>query len=241
MAVLKKIERFHLTTGDFDFNDNITPFGVLNLFQEIAGNHAEELGIGFQATYEQGMIWILAKNKYEVVRFPHLSEVVDVITWPKLPNRFDCEREYQIRNLDGEILVKGISKWCVIDINTMRLVPSSRVSFPGEFLEEKNFLESPFVFIETNLEEFKEVLTYRVRPSDIDHNKHMNNANYVKVVYDALDIKNEKIQDIQIDYNNQCFLGEEFRVYLKKVEDYAIVLAIKNETEQVFKAKVRLI
>ena len=46
---MKKLwqREYTLRAGDFDKFDRIKPSAVLDLFQDVAGQHAEEIGVGF--------------------------------------------------------------------------------------------------------------------------------------------------------------------------------------------------
>lgn len=48
MGILKKEMAFFIQTKDVDQQDRIKPQSVFDLFQDIAGLHAEELGIGYR-------------------------------------------------------------------------------------------------------------------------------------------------------------------------------------------------
>ena len=49
------------------------------------------------------------------------GEVIKVNTWPKTQSKLEFEREYEIRDINDNLLIKGISNWCVINSETRRL------------------------------------------------------------------------------------------------------------------------
>ena len=74
-------------------------------------------------------------ENYEVVsRLPKLGEEVIIRTWPKPRNRLEFEREYEMLDVDNNLLVKGISNWCLIDINKRMISKALDVSFIGEYV-----------------------------------------------------------------------------------------------------------
>ena len=88
MGVNKTLE-FRLTVGDKDLYDNITPYCISNLFQEVASLHAIELGVGYEVMNEKKLAWIIARNKITIIDNSKLKDTVKVKTWP-LPNgRFE--------------------------------------------------------------------------------------------------------------------------------------------------------
>ena len=60
-------KEYELRGSDFDCCDRLRPASVLDLFQDVAGIHATELGVGFDDLIARKMIWVLTKVQYEVV------------------------------------------------------------------------------------------------------------------------------------------------------------------------------
>ena len=87
MMIFQK--EYELRAADFDRWDRIRPASVLSLFQDVAGIHANELGIGFAALMERKTIWVLTKVRYELVGTPRRYERVRVRTWPLPPARIN--------------------------------------------------------------------------------------------------------------------------------------------------------
>ena len=56
-----------LTADQFDHHGNVLPNVVLDLFQKAAGNHAERLGVGFEARSEEHT---LNSSHHQVSRMP---------------------------------------------------------------------------------------------------------------------------------------------------------------------------
>ena len=52
-------EKYRLRISDFDCYDRITPCCILDLAQDIAGKHADILGIGYQDFIVNNRIWVL--------------------------------------------------------------------------------------------------------------------------------------------------------------------------------------
>lgn len=214
---------FRLTTGMLDEFDKLRPYTILDLFQEMAGSHAEELGVGYDSMLEKGYNWVITKNKFIVNKYPKPSEVVNVCTWPIIPGRADFDRAYLIKNLNGEVLVEGLSKWCVIDSITHRIIRSDKVKFNGEYISTKSNLEfERGVIIEKSELDF--VFDYLVTPSMLDHYHHMNNAKYAEVVLDVVrSHTNNQIQGVQINNFNEVKCGEIIKVYNKKIDGGILV------------------
>ena len=112
MMIFEK--EYELRGSDFDRFDRIRPAAVLDLFQDVAGIHAVELGVGFHDLIAREMIWVLTKIRYEIVGELRRYERVRVRTWPLPPSRVNCRREYRIEAMDGAVLVNGTSEWVIV-------------------------------------------------------------------------------------------------------------------------------
>lgn len=238
--ILELEQTIRFTTCDFNNYEQIVPFAILNNFQDIAAEHAETCGVGFQKMLNKNIIWVLAKIKYKVINQPKRYEYCRIKTWPKEPRRFESEREYLLLNDDG-ILVKATSKWCLFDIKSNRITLCKKEDFNGEFSNVINFKEGAFDLIPFEKEKSTFLFTYTVRHSDLDRNQHMNNAKYGTIVYDALMLsENEYIDELQIDYVSQAFLGDNISIYVIKNNKERYIYGLKDEN-LVFKSLVKLL
>ncbi|MCH5179604.1 MAG: hypothetical protein J1F32_00080 [Erysipelotrichales bacterium] len=220
---------FRLTTGSFDHHDQIRPYAVLDLFQEVAGTHAEILNIGFQALYNQDIIWVLARNKYIVERAIPVSSNIKVKTWPHPNGRFDFIRDYEIYDEQGNLCIRGTSKWCLVNYKKMRIVPTTYAKIEGDFYHHEA-IPGPVDKIPYEKDEsFKLVDTHIVQVSDLDHNGHMNNAKYAELLINVLNLKKEEeIISVEFDYLEQLFLHDKIVLCLKRDEKEAILIGEKD-------------
>lgn len=191
-----------LRTGDFDRYLRITPAAVLDLFQEVAGAHAEELGIGFDASLKKGLLWVLTKVRFEVVKQPEIHTKVKVVTWPLAPSKITLRRDYEIYSLEGELLIKGASEWVFIDNKTRKIMPAAN-AYPNIDFLEKNSIEGKFSKARM-LEGETQSYEITARYSNIDMNSHVNNTQYATFVLDAINPKeNDIIKSVMLDYHKE--------------------------------------
>ena len=69
-------KEYTLRAGDFDKYDRIMPSAVLDLFQDAAGQHAIEIGVGFDEMIKRSYLWVLTKIKFKIIfhfRYPFSS------------------------------------------------------------------------------------------------------------------------------------------------------------------------
>ncbi len=229
-----------LRSSDYDTYDELTPYAILDIFQDIAGEHATKLGLGFHDMISKNLLWVLLRTKYEVVKMPQMYENVIVSTWPEVKGRADMNRDYLIKNDKGEVLIKGKSKWVVIDLNSRRLVRASNVNYPdGEYILENTFDEL-YKLDDFDIENLTPHLV-RTSFSDLDHNGHVNNASYANYIVDVLNLKREeKIKTFEINYEKELMQNQCFEVYVKRDDKVILLKGLKEDT-LIFKAKLELV
>ena len=117
MPLSKELD-YRLRYLDFDRYGRIQPTAVLDLLQDVATVHAEEIGIGRDAMVARGVFWAVVRLKYEIVRDPEYFSVVRVRTWPHTLTNFSFLRDFSICGENGELLIKASSEWVLMDVET---------------------------------------------------------------------------------------------------------------------------
>lgn len=237
---VSKILEFRLTAGDLDIYDHLTPYCISNLFQEAASLHAEDLNVGYEVMNEKGLAWIIARNKITIYDPVNIGKVVKVHTWP-LPNgRFDFDREYLLYSEEGNLIAKGTSKWLVYNLKRNFLCSSKGIMENVEFETKRNYEEKFDKINYGDINDYSLVLEKKINFSDLDHYGHMNNAKYLVVLMDSLNLsKDEIIEEIQVDYINQGYKDHILNIYLKK-EDNQYYLVGKDLDNIIFVIKAKI-
>ena len=231
-------QEYILRTSDFDKFNHIKLSSVLDLFQDAAGRHAEELGVGYDEMLERSYFWVLIKIKFQVIKSPAFHQKVVVKTWPLSPNKFIYRREYSIESENGEKLIIGSSEWVVMNSLKRRLVSAPDLyPFTEGFHPERNFEERL-----DRLDEFEtDTLPYSITPgfSEIDANNHVNNTKYANFVFDAINPENELKTDIfQIDYKKEVLQGTNLNIYHKKEENTILAEGRDDEGNIMFSCRI---
>ena len=207
---MKYKTKITLYNSYFDINDRLTFKSILSIFQDVASIHAEEIGVGYEAMVNKNLYWVLSRIKFDILKMPKINETVIVETWPHVKGRIDFDRDMKILSEDGEVLIIATSKWCVIDTINRMLCRTDNINYEGEYCLDINY-EDRFNKIVLPSENIIEKFKYNVRFSDLDHNKHMNNTNYANLVVNAID--NKEVNHFEINFINECKLGDEIVVY----------------------------
>lgn len=229
-----------MRAGDFDKFDRIMPSAILDLFQDAAGQHAEEIGVGFGDMLARNYLWVLTRVKFKILSAPTRYGTVIVKTWPLPPNRFTYRREYCVEDLLGQKLIIGSSEWAIIDSKERRLVSDPDLyPFKDGFCEEVSF-EGKLGKVH-NFETDDEPYTINVGYSELDINGHVNNTKYANYVMNALNPEKDYVIDtFQIDYRKEIMQDTRLSVYCVKDKNVISTVGKRHDGEISFVCKIEL-
>ena len=200
---------------NFDFaNIGVLPEVVLKIFEDVANQHAEKLGIGFLSMISKHLLWVVMRIRYEVLIQPMANVKYTITTYPSGKNYMEFDRDYIITDEFGNAIIKGQSKWCVMDCIERRLVKMIDCVTPeqlGEPLFEGRFLKTD-AFEPKFLPDGR----YRICDADIDSNRHTNNTVYAKLATELLKNESRNIKFFQINFLKECFLDDTLDLFLQQ-------------------------
>jgi len=149
---------------------------MMNLFQEAASHHADELGIGFSQLMPKGIGWALTKFQLHMDRYPEYGETVSLRTWPRGRKKIFAYRDVEY-SIDNEVIGKGTSIWCLIDLKERKAL-----SLKEEIPNFPDWDERLFDEEIANIPSLKEVdrsWDTKARLTELDLNGHVNNSVYL--------------------------------------------------------------
>lgn len=193
------------------------------IFSDIAGHHADNLGIGVDALHEKyNMTWMLRRLSIRIDRMPQCAEKIDIQTMPIDTQGLFTHRIYRI-TLDGANAVSALSEWLMVDLERRRPVrPIAEVvdicnrnpnpdDMPQLTLTDKN-LPSDFV----------DVAEFRACYNDIDFNGHVTQASYIRWITDSLPIAfhaDNQLVAAEIFFQHEVMPESQIRVVQNISED----------------------
>lgn len=234
------IEKFRLRTNDFDTYDHLTPSAVLDFFQDVAGSHAIEIGVGYEDMLKRDLLWVLLRTKYEVIKYPSLYSSLNVKTWPKPKGKIDFDREYEIYDENGDLIIRGISKWVVVNKSTRRISLTRDINYSCGLYDYSNYPESISKIEDFDIDglPYKEQITTFL---DLDHNKHINNTSYAKYIINSLDLSEDDfIKTFEINHIKEVQKDTIIKNYYKKDGKIILIKGIINDSEVSYIAKIEL-
>ena len=186
---------------------------LCNYMQEIAGLHAEVLGVGFDLLNSRDLTWVLARWQVNIAELPRAQDEVVLETWPSTVERLRCRREFRLCDAAGNILARASSWWVVVNNKTFKL---ERVP---EFIKDIYPASAEHALDEFSLRlpQVKDVdaaVRAAVRWSDIDVNEHVNNANYLDWVLQSVPraagerCLSRGLRQFEINFKSEARLGD---------------------------------
>ena len=203
-------ENFKITSYQVDFQEKIKPTNLMQLFQEAAGNHAQHLGAGYTALYEEKLFWALSRIRVELSRIPKWGEEIRVETWPcSLVGPF-FRRDFIFFDSRDEIICRGVSGWLLLSAENMRPQRADRLKIELPF-NEGRFALGTFPD-RLNGSALTPVFSKKILYNEIDVNNHVNNTRYLDWVMDCFDSEfylTHELKSFTLEFLGEMLWGDE--------------------------------
>lgn len=234
------ILEYKLRTSDFDSRQKLQPASILDFFQDVAGEHADIIGVGRDSVLSQDLVWVVVKVRFSVLSDVPIYSKVRVRTWPLESNRAIFRREYVIEDENGAECVLGSSEWVLMHVKKRRIVPARDIiKLPDGFLTRTVFPDS-FPRI-PDASSGNGGLRTVPGASMIDVNGHVNNTKYANLVLDAADLgEDELIEGFCIEYHREITKGAPVTVLIQRTPNSILAKGVSDGGEKMFSAEITL-
>lgn len=223
---MKKYEHkkdFQIKYCDVDFKDELKVSSALALMEEVACTSADELGFGYAFVKPRGYAFMVTNVCAEFLRPITIGDTVTAKTWPTPPSYVVFGREYKFVSETGETLLNAASRWCLIDMQTGKLLQSKAIDNQDY---SKYNTDKALDGVKWKIPAFEATgeprFTITIANSEYDHNMHVNNtryADYCMNCFTVAELAEKRLQRFQISYIKQCKEGETLRFYLRQTEN----------------------
>ena len=201
--------------GDADFRSVCRPAALLRILQNV-GETAEDLaGLGRAAVAEKYRVfWMLARVWFQLDEPIFLDEEISISTWHRAGRGVSVYRDFEIcRN--GKVIGRAVSAWVLAELDTHKIYRPNHVQELADDAETQRSMEKILRGISMP-EGMKLLERRRVRYSDLDPNRHVNNSRYGDFICDALlpeeNDRRKYPAALQINYLNETLPGEELDI-----------------------------
>lgn len=205
-------KKLKLLTEHCDFKGNLRLDVIMRLFQDVAIENITSLGYPPHYTFGRNLLWVIAQIKVEIYRLPKFEEEVIVSTHPGKRMMFIFNRHYEIKDPDGNILIKATGLWALINKETRKIADPVKEQILIESELDGSEIICP---TRTLLGDLNQEVSFSPSYSQIDINGHLNNTYYLSVVEDLIPldfIKNHDPKSFWVAYRKEIKLGEQVNI-----------------------------
>ena len=170
-----------------DIDDRLHTWAAVRVCQEVTEHHGNITGIGFDKLLEQNHAWVITRALYNIYKLPSAYEEIDLSTWSRGNNGLIAMRDYRMLSATGEELLTGTSYWAMIDMSSRRVV---RLNDVIAHYEDHDMLATEHATLDKiKLPEMSGDTPALQTPATfamLDHTRHVNNSEYIKLIFDVL-------------------------------------------------------
>ncbi len=207
-------ESFPLATYDVGPGRTLHLSRLLFLVQETSERHLRYFNIGYESLWEAGIAFLTAKTWVKIARMPLLHETVRIETRPCGVKGAQFIRAFDL--FVGEELCAQVVQTSVAVDPVSHKIHHPRV-FENVAFDASCGGEAPMFPQRIKTGEQPVLGTREIRYSDLDYNGHLSNALYVDFLTDFVP-DCPKITEFQINYVNECRLGDQIVLHGGKDE-----------------------
>jgi medium-chain acyl-[acyl-carrier-protein] hydrolase len=199
--------------------------------QEIAWEHANLLGFGYNQLKKENQFWVLSRLKVKINRRPEWTEEFSLETWSRGTDGFYGYRDFNFRDKGGSTIIQATSSWLILDAGSKRIVRLSKFS---EFPE---YAESVFG---TNASRVKspdsdENLNYTpVLFNEIDINQHFNTGRYIERIIDSYTFthhEENELTEFEVNFIKEGLPTDRLAVKKQLTDDLSHLCSVVRESD----------
>ncbi|MFA9391064.1 MAG: acyl-[acyl-carrier-protein] thioesterase [Prolixibacteraceae bacterium] len=219
-APLVYSEEFTVRSYHVDINRRLTIQKLCSFFQDIAGNHTVACGVGWEVMQDENLFWVLSRMKIEVNKYPEWRDQITIRTWSNGLDGLMAVRNFQVLSAKGEVVVKAISQWVMVNTETRRFVRADDFMRDFPLNAERLFENNP-----GKIEALKEGVKFgasEVSFTETDMNRHMNNVSYIDRIvntYESEFLLSHQICDFEINFMKEAVPCESILVQQQKLSE----------------------
>ena len=200
--------KYKVTTSTCDSTGKLKIFSALQMMQDCSEMWIESEPTVKKYFHDQNMAQLLATRQVEIVRLPSFKENLTVTT-----SVYDVKPMYGFRNTfirdsQGEPCLKTWSMGAFVDLSTGKLKRIDDATISSISIDPKQ---------EMNYRDRRIILPHEggvtlapvpVTHADIDYNRHMNNAHYVRIAMEFLP-EDFDVKGMRMEYRVPAKLGDQ--------------------------------
>ncbi|MCM1067370.1 MAG: thioesterase [Muribaculaceae bacterium] len=201
---------YTLTAGESDAEGRMPLTLVTERVIEVATEHANALGIGYDALIVKNIGWVLSRLSVEMLRYPAINDSYTLTTWIESYNRHFSERNFVMTDPAGNVYGHMRTVWVAMDFATRTVADLSaalRVPFPLADVACP-IAKTPRI---PRLPDVCSTESYTFRYRDLDFNRHVNTVRYLDLILNHWPLEHFDMMvpaRFDIMFHHECHFGE---------------------------------
>ena len=226
---LEYTKHFNTNYQSLDYTNKWRLSTILNHFSDIATEHALKLGMWNPETIDQ-YGWVLSKLHLELNQQMN-SEPFDMKTTVGIPSKVIFPRYFQIL-VNDQIVANGSSIWTLLDLQKRRIVMPKRIGLNIPLNEGFE----PYCRLPETIDDvdYQFIETRKVRYSDIDTNKHMNNTRYIDWACDLIGLEffeEHYFTSLDIYFKKEIAPNQNVDLYMLQQDQFIYIKGVVDEDD----------
>lgn len=208
--------------SEVDADKTLTLTSLINYFQDCTIFHSESLHAGFEYLEPLHKAWVLSSWQVVIHRLPKFGENIRVGTWPYGFSSLSGDRNFVLLGDNDETLVVANSFWVFTDTETGRpskLDPDYIKMYPMEPAYDMEYAPRKIALPE----DYTEEAPFPVTRHHLDSNRHVNNAQYIRMAEDYLPT-DFTVGEFRAEYKKSALLHDEIHPLVTITEDICTVV-----------------
>ena len=220
---------YKVTTSCCDCEGKLKLYSALQMMQDCSEMWIDSEPTARKFFTDNNMTQLLATRQVEVLRVPSYKEDLTVTTSIYEVMPMYGFRNTFIRDAQGQPCYRTWSMGAFVDLATGRLARLSEDAIASLTLEPKQEMNYRARRIILPKQDGMVLEPVSVMRADIDYNRHMNNANYVRLAMELLPDGFE-VRNLRVEYRIAAKLGDRLTPVLYQTDGgYIVSLAIDGQ------------
>lgn len=210
MSRVVTTKEYEIQFHEVDYRKRLFIKNLIYYFNDCAMQQTEDLSMDLDYLNKNKIAWVIYKWDINIKRHPMYKEKIKVRTWAYSFRKFYAYRQHDIIDEEGNVICTANSIWFLINTEKRRPKKINEQMHNAYGIEADNNtpLEIDKIEIPSKIDSFK---SFNVRYSDIDTNKHVNNAKYLSWAIESIPlniIQNHTLKNINVCYEKETSYGE---------------------------------
>lgn len=221
---------------DCDVKNRLTLTNLVHYLIDVSTSQVNQLNenAGSDPIEEAGYVWVIIQYNMDIDRLPSSGEDIRIETSYETFTKIFTYRNFKVYDAADNLIITVTSTWLLMDAIERKMVriTSDLVQNFTNIQEEKHLKRRPKPRFEETSERFEEA--FKVRYSNIDINRHVNNSHYFEWMQEPLGadfLKRHVPTAININFSKEVLYGTTIdSVVSKEVSNNEIVTMHKIKT-----------